>query len=213
MRILFLIIFLAITNCSFFNQVLYADNEKTILVIGDSLSAGFGLDLADTWVTLLEKKLKREDYGYKVINASISGDTTRNGLNRLSRAIDIHQPEILIIELGGNDGLRGLPINIMQQNLEKMIQIAKQKNSLIILAGIQIPPNYGEKYAGDFAAVYPRLAKKYQVLLIPFFMKNVALNPGMLQPDGIHPNKKAQPLLMENVWKTLEAALKNSRAN
>ncbi len=181
--------------------------EKTLLVVGDSLSAGFGLDLADTWVALLESKLRQEGYGYKVVNASISGDTTGNGMRRFDRAMNIHQPDIVIIELGGNDGLRGYPVDLMQQNLDTMIRAAHDFDSMVVLAGIQIPPNYGEQYAGEFAAVYPTLAQKHDVLLIPFFLKNVALNPGMMQDDGIHPNKQAQPYLMDNVWQTLGPAL------
>jgi acyl-CoA thioesterase-1 len=181
--------------------------EKTLLVVGDSLSAGFGLDLADTWVALLESRLKEEGYGYKVVNASISGDTTGNGLRRFPRALGIHQPDIVVIELGGNDGLRGYPVDLMQQNLDEMIRTAQERNSMVVLAGIQIPPNYGEEYAGEFAAVYPALAEQHDILLIPFFLKNVVLNPDMMQADGIHPNKRAQPILLENVWRTLGPAL------
>jgi acyl-CoA thioesterase-1 len=187
--------------------------EKTVLVIGDSLSAGFGLDLADTWVALLESKLRQEGYGYKVVNASISGDTTGNGMRRFDRAMNIHQPDIVIIELGGNDGLRGYPVDLMQQNLDTMIRAANESSSMVVLAGIQIPPNYGEQYAGEFAAVYPTLAEKHDVLLIPFFLKNVALNPNMMQADGIHPNKQAQPYLLDNVWQTLGPALARKYAN
>jgi len=183
--------------------------SKTLLVVGDSLSAGFGLELADTWVALLENKLRQEGYGYKVVNASISGDTTGNGLRRFGRALNIHQPEIVIVELGGNDGLRGLPVELMQQNLAKMIEMGQQLEAMVILAGIKIPPNYGEDYAGDFAAVYPTLAEQYKTPLIPFFMEEAALDSSLMQADGIHPNKKAQPLLMENVWQALSPELPN----
>jgi acyl-CoA thioesterase-1 len=201
--------------CAGFNLATLAMDaeEKTLLVVGDSLSAGFGLDLADTWVALLESKLRQEGYGYKVVNASISGDTTGNGMRRFDRAMNIHQPDIVIIELGGNDGLRGYPVDLMQQNLDTMIRAAHDSESMVVLAGIQIPPNYGEQYAGEFAAVYPTLAEKHDVLLIPFFLKNVALNPGMMQADGIHPNKQAQPHLMDNVWQTLGPALASKYAN
>jgi acyl-CoA thioesterase I len=182
-------------------------NDNTVLVIGDSLSAGFGMEAEDTWVALLEKKLRKEGYVYKVVNASISGDTTGNGRRRMTRALQIHQPDIVIIELGGNDGLRGLPISKMQENLTTMITQAQQIDALVILAGMQIPPNYGEDYANELAAVYPALAEKYAVPLIAFFLKNVALNPALMQADGIHPNEKAQPILLENVWQTLKPAL------
>ena len=182
-------------------------NDNTLLVIGDSLSAGFGMKAEDSWVALLDKKLRQEGYVYKVINASITGDTTGNGRRRLTRALQIHQPDIVIIELGGNDGLRGLPISKMQENLAKMISQAHQIDALVVLAGIQIPPNYGQDYANELAAVYPALAEKYAVPLIAFFLKNVALNPALMQADGIHPNEEAQPILLENVWQVLKPAL------
>lgn len=176
-------------------------------MVGDSLSAGFGLDLPDTWASLLQSRLDEEGYGYKVVNASISGDTTGNGLRRLPRALKIHQPEIVLIELGGNDGLRGISTDIMESNLEKMILKSKDAGADVVLAGMLIPPNYGDDYTADFAAVYPTLAEKHETALIPFFMEGVALDGDMMQSDGIHPNKQAQPLLMETVWVTLEPLL------
>lgn len=184
-----------------------ADSRPVILVLGDSLSAGYGIDLEDTWIALLQARLDREGYGYRVVNASISGDTTGNGLRRLPRAIDIHRPEVVIIELGGNDGLRGLPPEVMRDNLNKMITQAQDAGALVILAGMLIPPNYGEEYTEDFAAIYPTLAAEHGTPLIPFFMKDVALDPSKMQPDGIHPNEDAQPILMETVWETLAPAL------
>jgi len=190
-------------------QVTANDLRPTILVVGDSLSAGFGLDLEDTWVVLLQARLDEEGYGYRVVNASISGDTTGNGLRRLSRALDIHQPEIVLIELGGNDGLRGIPIERMQNNLEQMIRQAREQGTKVVLAGMLIPPNYGDDYTAEFAAVYPALAEQYDTSLIPFFLEGVALNANLLQADGIHPNKLAQPILMETVWMTLKPALES----
>ncbi len=183
-----------------------------MLVLGDSLSAGFGMDVDQTWVAMLEARLQSEGYGYRVINASISGDTTGNGRRRLPRALSLHQPEIVIIELGGNDGLRGLPVEVMHSNLEDMVIRAREAGALVVLAGILIPPNYGEDYANEFAAVYPALADKYRLPLIPFFMDGVALVPGKMQADGIHPNTEAQPILMNNVWQVLWPALKESLA-
>lgn len=145
-----------------------------------------------------------------MVNASISGDTTGNGLRRLPRALQVHQPEIVIIELGGNDGLRGISTNIMQANIEKMIGLIREQDADIVLAGMLIPPNYGEDYTQAFAKVYPTLARKYELPLIPFFMEGVALEADMMQSDGIHPNKKAQPILMETVWTTLQPELKGS---
>jgi len=178
-----------------------------VLVVGDSLSAGYGMDVNQTWVAMLETRLQSEGYGYRVINASISGDTTGNGLRRLPRALSLHQPEIVIIELGGNDGLRGLPVPVMRDNLEKMVIKARDTGAMVILAGIMIPPNYGEDYASEFAEVYRELADGYELPLVPFFMDGIALDPSKMQADGIHPNVEAQPLLMGNVWKVLRLAL------
>ncbi len=196
-----------------FATSVHADSRPVILVVGDSLSAGYGIDLEDTWIALLQARLDKEGYGYRVVNASISGDTTGNGLRRLPRAIDIHQPEVVIIELGGNDGLRGLPPEVMQDNLEKMIQQAQSAGALVVLAGMLIPPNYGEEYTEEFAAVYPALAEEHGIPLIPFFMKGVALDPSKMQADGIHPNKAAQPILLETVWETLAPALAETTAS
>ncbi|MGI9291715.1 MAG: arylesterase [Gammaproteobacteria bacterium] len=194
---------------TFFTLPLQASDERpSILILGDSLSAGFGLDIEESWVSLLQTRLDKEGYGYKVVNASISGDTTGNGLRRLPRALQIHQPEIVIIELGGNDGLRGISIDIMRNNLEEMINLVQEGQAEIVLAGMLIPPNYGADYTQSFADVYPELAKKYGLALIPFFMEGVALEANMMQPDGIHPNKKAQPVLMETVWVSLKPELK-----
>ncbi len=187
-----------------------AASRPTVLVLGDSLSAGYGMDVQQTWVYMLEARLHSEGYGYRVINASISGDTTGNGLRRLPRALDLHQPEIVIIELGGNDGLRGLPVAAMRDNLEQMVIKAQQSGAMVVLAGILIPPNYGEEYASDFAAVYGELAAEYDLPLIPFFMDGVALDPSKMQADGIHPNTAAQPILLNNVWQVLGPALKAS---
>ena len=193
-----------------FSAAARAEDQPTVLVVGDSLSAGFGMDLDRTWVSLLEARLQEEGYGYRVVNASISGDTTGNGLRRLPRALKLHQPEIVIIELGGNDGLRGLPVSVMQDNLRQMIEKSEAAGAMVVLAGILIPPNYGEDYASDFAAVYPTLAAEYQLPLIPFFMDGVALDRTMMQDDGIHPNENAQPVLLENVWEVLFPAVQAS---
>jgi acyl-CoA thioesterase-1 len=193
-----------------FTAVQADDSDPTILVLGDSLSAGFGLDLKDAWVTLLQTRLEEKGYGYRVVNASLSGDTTSNGLRRLPRALRIHQPEIVLIELGGNDGLRGYPAEAMQTNLDTMIVTANDAGAQVILAGMLIPPNYGEDYTAAFAQVYADLAAKHGVALIPFFMKNVALDENLMQADGIHPNKQAQPMLVDNVWPVLHEMLTQS---
>ncbi len=187
-------------------QLVSADSvTRTLLVIGDSLSAGYGIDLEDGWISLLQNRLAQQDYGYRVINASISGDTTTGGLTRLPRALELHQPDIVLIELGGNDGLRGTPIFVMKNNLAAMIEAAQETGAQVVLAGMRIPPNYGADYAEEFAAVYPDLAAEYETALIDFFLAGVALEPDMMQTDNIHPNQKGQPLLLENAWAVLVA--------
>ena len=195
-----------------FAPAAFADSRAKILVVGDSLSAGLNLNVKDTWVALLQTRLDAKGYGYRLVNASISGDTTSNGLSRLPRAIDLHQPEIVIIELGANDGLRGLPIEIMQDNLAQMIRKSQDSGARVVLAGMLMPPNYGEDYTERFAAAYPQLAKEFAIPLIPFFLEGVALDPSLLQEDGLHPNEQAQPLLMETVWTTLEPVLQKATA-
>jgi len=175
--------------------------------MGDSLSAGYGVDLEDTWIALLQARLEDKGYVHRAVNASISGDTTGNGLSRLPRSLDIHQPDILIIELGGNDGLRGLPIEVIRENLAQMIILGRESGARIVMAGMLMPPNYGDDYANEFAAIFPALAAEFDTPLIPFFMEGVALDPSKMQADGIHPNTDAQPILLENVWATLEPEL------
>jgi len=184
-----------------------SESRPVILVVGDSLSAGYGVNLEDTWIALLQARLKDKGYVHRVVNASISGNTSGNGLRRLPRSLDIHQPDILIIELGGNDGLRGLPIDVISENLAQMITLGQESGARIVLAGMLMPPNYGDDYANEFAAVFPALAAEFDITLIPFFMEGVALDPTKMQDDGIHPNTDAQPILMETVWTTLEPEL------
>ncbi len=176
-------------------------------MVGDSLSAGFGVPLEQGWVALLRERLADEGYGYRVVNASISGDTTSGGLRRLPRALEQHRPAIVIIELGGNDGLRGTPVMVIRSNLKQMIDISRAQDAQIVLAGMQMPPNYGASYTEAFADVYADLAADYDAALIPFFMDGVALNADLMQPDGIHPNAAGQPVLLENAWAALEPLL------
>ena len=191
-----------------FGQIAQSDgHNSTILVVGDSLSAGFGIAMEDSWVSLLESRLHEKGYGYRVVNASISGDTTGGGLARLPRALSVHEPELVLIELGGNDGLRGTPIPVIRENLAGMIQLSRESGAKVILAGIQIPPNYGATYTEAFAKVYPDLATEYDVPLITFILDGVALNPDLMQADGIHPNADGQPRLLDNVWQVLEPEL------
>ncbi len=181
----------------------------TILVVGDSLSAGYGIALESGWVSLLEARLDRAGFPHRVVNASISGDTTHGALNRLPAALDRHRPELVILELGGNDGLRALSVAQMEENLAAMIEQSRDAGARVLLVGIRIPPNYGPLYTGKFQAVYPRLAERYDVPLVPFLLDGVATEPGLMQPDGIHPRAEAQPRLLDNVWAALEPLLRD----
>jgi acyl-CoA thioesterase I len=181
--------------------------EKTIVVVGDSLSSGHGLAVEQSWVYLLEQRLEDEGYGYELVNASISGDTTAGGLARLPQLLDRHSPAIVVIELGGNDGLRGQPVASLKANLAAMLELSKQSGAEAILTGIQIPPNYGPAYTESFASVYPALAEEYDVPLVSFLMDGVALQAELMQPDRIHPNEKGQAVMFENVWRVLEDLL------
>jgi len=182
-------------------------HDRKILIIGDSLSTGIGIAANESWVTLLQNRLAAKGHDYQVVNASISGDTTGGGLRRLPRALQVHAPDVLLIELGGNDGLRGTPVHIIRKNLTAMVELGQASGARIILAGMLMPPNYGQAYTDGFAEIYRALSAKYDAALIPFFMKDVALNPSLMQADQIHPNAKGQPLLLDNVWATLEQML------
>ncbi|MFQ5635534.1 MAG: arylesterase [Gammaproteobacteria bacterium] len=179
------------------------DRHQAILIVGDSLSAGYGLEPDESWVALLRNRLMTEGYGHRVVNASISGDTTGGGLRRLPRALEVHRPVIVIIELGGNDGLRGTPVMIIRNNIARMIEMAQDAGARVVLAGMVMPPNYGEKYTNGFADLYIELAEDYDAGLVPFFMKGVALDPDKMQPDRIHPNAAGQPVLLDNLWPVL----------
>lgn len=179
----------------------------TLLVVGDSISAAFGLDSRQGWVALLEKRLQDEGFDHQVINASISGDTSAGGLARLPALLAEHQPQVVIIELGGNDGLRGQPPMQLQQNLASMVEKSQQAGAKVLLLGMKLPPNYGVRYTTAFAQVFSDVAQAKQVALVPFFLEGVGGVPGMMQADGIHPNVTAQPLLLENAWPALQPLL------
>jgi acyl-CoA thioesterase I len=182
--------------------------ENNILIIGDSLSAAYGLTQKQSWVYLLQQRLDNTYPHYQIINDSISGDTTANGLIRLPQALLQSQPEIVIIELGANDGLRGLPVSFAKKNLQKIIQTIQQKQVKILLLGMQIPPNYGQKYTQAIAALYPQLAEQYQLTLVPFMLAGISGNTSLIQADGLHPNAQAQALIVENIWPYLKPILK-----
>jgi acyl-CoA thioesterase I len=187
---------------------LHAAPQPTILVFGDSISAAYGIRVEEGWVSLLQKKLTTQGYGYRVVNASVSGETTGGGLARLPRALERHRPTILILELGGNDALRGLPLDEVRTNLDGMIRKSQAAGARVVLAGMRIPPNYGPRYSQGFQAIYSDLSRRHQLPLIPFVMEGVALDTSLMQADGLHPNAKAQPLLLGEIWPRLEPLLK-----
>ncbi|ACV26210.1 arylesterase [Kangiella koreensis] len=201
--ILFLVV--AIFNIA---TIAKAEEKPTILVLGDSLSAGYNIELEQGWVELLNQKLQREGYPHTVVNGSISGDTTTQGLLRLPTLLEQYQPEVVIIELGGNDALRGTSPTLIKRNLSNLISTSKRSGAEVLLLGIQIPPNYGQRYAQAFFDNYAQLANEKKVKLVPFFLENVGGNNELMQEDGIHPNAKAQPTLLKNVWPQLETQIK-----
>jgi acyl-CoA thioesterase-1 len=178
-----------------------------ILVVGDSISAGYGLAANEGWVALLQNRLKSQGYGYRVVNASVSGETTTGGLARLPRALSVHRPAIVIIELGGNDGLRGLPLETSRTNLERMITLSKGAGARVLLLGMKIPPNYGARYSEGFEKVFRDLARQHKLAFEPFFLSKIALEQGMIQEDGLHPTAKAQPVMLDTMWPALKPLL------
>lgn len=186
----------------------HAADKPVILVLGDSLSAAHGIEPGAGWVSLLEKRLQQQGYRHRVVNASIGGDTTSGGLARLTRALDTHQPGIVIVELGGNDGLRGLPLAEIQKNLAAIIEQCQQRNIRVLLIGMRLPPNYGPQYTEKFRQMYAALARRYRVPLVPFLLEGVAGNKDLMQPDGVHPRAAGQPIMLENVWRVLAPMLR-----
>ena len=192
-------------------STLAAAATDTILVVGDSLSAEYGLKRGTGWVPLLEKQLASDKNPAKVVNASISGDTTSGGRSRLAALLTAHKPSVVVIELGGNDALRGLPLDMTEANLAAMTQAAKKAGAKVLLLGMQVPPNYGGAYGATFSGLFAKVAKAEKVALLPFFLKGVADVPdvaGQFQADRIHPNEQAQPKMLANVWPELKKLLK-----
>jgi acyl-CoA thioesterase-1 len=179
----------------------------TVLIVGDSISAAFGLDTRVGWVSKLQERLRKEGYDDKVVNASISGDTSAGGQARLPALLAEHKPELVILELGGNDGLRGQQPAQLQQNLSSMIDAARGTGAKVLLLGMRIPPNYGPRYTKAFEEVYSTLAEEKQVPWVPFFLEGVGGVPELMQPDGLHPAAAAQDKLLENVWPALKPLL------
>ncbi len=181
--------------------------QPPILVLGDSLSASYGIAQKAGWVNLLQQRLAAQNYPHQVINASVSGETTGGGLTRLQRALDSYNPNLVIIELGGNDGLRGLPLDKIRSNLAAMIEKSLEHGAHVLLAGMHLPPNYGPAYTKRFHDIYVGLAERYNVTLLPFFLEGIAQKADLMQADGIHPRAVAQAKLLDNVWEVLEPLL------
>jgi len=184
-----------------------ASADRTLVVLGDSLSAGYGIDKNRGWVALLDARLRQQGYRYRVVNASVSGDTTSGGLSRLPVTLAQLKPEILIVELGGNDGLRGLSVNETASNLDRIVKQGKKAGAAVLLLGMQLPPNYGPEFSRRFRESFNTVAASNDIALVPFFLNNVALRAELMQADGIHPRVEAQPILLDNVWPALRPLL------
>ncbi|MGP1628723.1 MAG: arylesterase [Giesbergeria sp.] len=184
---------------------------RTVLVVGDSLSAEYGIARGSGWVALLEERLAQQKTPWQVVNASISGDTTAGGRSRIASLLRLHKPAVVVIELGGNDALRGLPLQSSADNLRHMVQAAKASGARVLLLGMQVPPNYGQSYARKFAEVFVEISREQQTALVPFLLKGIADEPDaadLFQADRIHPRATAHPRMLENVWPTLEPLLR-----
>ena len=189
---------------------LNAADERTIVILGDSLSAAYGMEVSESWPSLLQRRLDENGHEYRVFNSSIAGDTTQGGAARLPRLLEKQNPAIVLIELGGNDGLRGLPIEVTRGNLASMIEQSRAAGAEVIISEIRIPPNYGRSYTEKFTGMFHELAAAYSITLLPFLLEDVALEPGMMLPDGIHPSAKAQPVILDAVWDSLEPLIESS---
>lgn len=184
-----------------------AEKSPTLLVLGDSLSAAYGIDESEGWVQLMAERLEAKGYPHKVINASVSGETSEGGLKRLPKLLERHQPKWVLLELGGNDGLRGYPVSQLRDNLAQAVDTSRAAGARVILLGMQIPPNYGSRYAGQFADIFPALAEELEVPFVAFMLDGIATESEYMQGDGIHPNANAQPLILDNIWPVVEPAL------
>jgi acyl-CoA thioesterase-1 len=185
----------------------FASNGPAVMVIGDSLSAGYGIDVDQSWTALLQERLQSQGYEHRVVNASITGDTTEGGAARIASALDNAKPALVILELGGNDGLRGIPPKRMKDNLRSIILASQDAGASVVLLGIRIPTNYGPRYTTAFEGVYRDLADELSIPWIEFFMEGVALNDELMQDDGIHPNEEAQSILLDNAWPIISGSL------
>jgi acyl-CoA thioesterase I len=184
-------------------EVAAATEASPILVFGDSLSAGYGLRSDEGWVPLLQKRLQAQGYVTSVVNASVSGETSGGGVQRLPRALQLHKPSLVILELGANDGLRGLPVPETRANLEKMVNMVQAAGSRVLLIGMRMPPNYGPRFTADFSQMFADIAQRDHLAFVPFLLESVALNPSLMQADGMHPGAHAAPLILDTVWPRL----------
>lgn len=182
-------------------------SAKSIVVLGDSISAGYGIEVSQGWVALLREQLQSHNPPYSVHNESISGDTTAGGLARINPALQRHQPNVVIIELGANDGLRGLAPTLIKSNLTELVNRAQKAGAKVLLLSMRIPPNYGKRYTDMFYDIYPALAKELKIAYVPFILEDVALVNDLMQADGLHPNAKAQSLIVEKIWPQLKPLL------
>ena len=186
----------------------YSAQRSTVMILGDSISAAYGIQRKTGWVALLKKRLSALSAPISVINASVSGETTGGGLARLRQALDAHDPAVVVIELGGNDGLRGYPIERIRENLNRIVALAKIDSRQVLLIGMQIPPNYGPRYTRAFTGMFAEIAEAHEIALVPFFLQEVALTPELMQRDGIHPTADAQMILLDTMWPYLEGLLR-----
>jgi acyl-CoA thioesterase-1 len=184
-----------------------ASQQPLLMVMGDSLSAAYNLPAGSGWVSLLEQHLQQQNYSWQVVNASVSGETTGGGLTRLPELLRQHRPQIVLLELGANDGLRGQPPQRISANLDQMIQLSQQAGAEVLLLGILLPPNYGPRYLQQFEQIYPQLARQHQLPLVPFLLEGVADKPALMQSDGLHPTAEAQSRIFETVWVELKPLL------
>ena len=186
----------------------YSAQRSTVMILGDSISAAYGIQRETGWVALLKKRLNALSAPISVVNASVSGETTGGGLARLRQALDAHDPAVVVIELGGNDGLRGYPIERIRENLNRIVALAKIDSRQVLLIGMQIPPNYGPRYTRAFTGMFAEIAEAHEIALVPFFLQEVALTPELMQRDGIHPTAEAQTILLDTMWPYLEGLLR-----
>ena len=184
-----------------------SSDTPTVLIFGDSLSAGYGLEVDQSWASLLQARLTQQGYEHRVVNASISGETTEGGATRIDNALQDFSPALIILELGGNDGLRGFPASRMKANLEKIVTRAKATGAAVVLLGIRIPTNYGQRYSNEFEDVFRQISVEYNIQWIEFFMEGIAMNDDLLLEDRIHPNAEAQPILLDNAWPIIKDKL------